>query len=577
MPTNPIFDVGDTPGANPVPNTAQQAQFRKAIGAELAGAIPRPRGLSRLINAKFSNRGSARVRVLLLGDSFAGGFNLSKGYIFQTGRTENPFNFAGGATSDLGSWAYSLDGKCVILPAGASVQYGDNGANAKRVLNARAIYATDPGAGTLTLEVSTDSGSSWATVTSANANAAANVASISDNTNRPVARWRLTASGGTVRILAFEVNESASHGICGWAMSLAGWDWAIQGAGHDYARFQQLCSVYAPDLVVYYMADDPNLTLGRLNAAYGAFKAARPDGEWLVVIPHKIDPAHASFASHETAIANARVWAANLDCPIFDASEVIGDYATANARGLFADQIHLSSVGMHFLTSVFWQSWPWSMFRHGSAIKLGTTNTAGWIEPSPTEAQVTNLEGKLGVRGLSCGVRFYDSNATNIDNALKWMDIYNDADALYFGVPGGWRFKFSLQGVLTPAYSDDTFTIGSSGSRWGYVYARRGNFDTNIVVGGGTAIVKIVSASANLDFPSIAALGEQTLTMTVTGAVFGNVPSVALGWSSALPAGIVVKHAWVSSSNTVSITLANITGSPIDPPAQNVRATVTHF
>lgn len=575
MPTNPIFDLGNTPGANPVPNTAQQRQLLKAIDAERLGAVPNARKLSRLINAKYSTKGSSRLRILLIGDSFASGFNLSNGYVFRTGRTENAFNYAGGATADLNSWAYSLDGKCFVIPAGGSLQFGDNGYDAVRSFSARAIYATDPGAGTLVLEVSTDGGTSWASVGSVDTNAAAGVAALTDSVVRPTSRWRVSATGATVRLLAFEVNNAFSHGICGWAMSLAGWDWNIQGTGHDYARFQQICSVYAPDLVVYYMADDPYLTGGRLDTAFAAFKAARPTGEWMVVIPHRIDPAHASYGSHETVVANARKWAVENDCPTFDAAELIGDYASANARGLYNDQIHLSSVGTHYLTSVFWHSWPMTMFREGSASKWGTSGTSGQMEPQWTDAQITTLMGKLGV---GTGLRLYDIATANVNNPNKWADVYNDGDAVYFGFPGAWRFKFSLQGVLTPNYSDDTFTLGSSGSRWGYVYARRGNFDTNVVIGSsGTPILKVVSAYAALDFPSIAAYGEATMTMTVTGATFGNGSEVSLGWGSALTAGLVVKQAWVSTTNVVSITLTNITANPIDPATINVRATVTNF
>ncbi|MFY8215068.1 MAG: hypothetical protein ACOVMP_00530 [Chthoniobacterales bacterium] len=85
------------------------------------------------------------------------------------------------------------------------------------------------------------------------------------------------------------------------------------------------------------------------------------------------------------------------------------------------------------------------------------------------------------------------------------------------------------------------------------------------------------SESATLDFPSIAAGGSQTLTITVAGAVTAGTPSVQLGWSAELPAGVVVSQAWVSAANTVSVRLSNITAAAIDPPAITCRVSITQY
>ncbi len=86
-----------------------------------------------------------------------------------------------------------------------------------------------------------------------------------------------------------------------------------------------------------------------------------------------------------------------------------------------------------------------------------------------------------------------------------------------------------------------------------------------------------LSNTASLDFSSIAANSEATLTITVPGAVAANTPSVSLGWSAALPDGIVIKQTWVSATSTVSIRARNTSGSAIDPAAVTCRATVLQF
>ena len=88
-----------------------------------------------------------------------------------------------------------------------------------------------------------------------------------------------------------------------------------------------------------------------------------------------------------------------------------------------------------------------------------------------------------------------------------------------------------------------------------------------IVVSSDGAITSItngrLSATATLDFASIAAGAEASLTVTVTGAATGD--PVSLGLPAAFTAGISVAGAWVSSANTVTIKLRNTTVGAIDP------------
>lgn len=92
-------------------------------------------------------------------------------------------------------------------------------------------------------------------------------------------------------------------------------------------------------------------------------------------------------------------------------------------------------------------------------------------------------------------------------------------------------------------------------------------------IGGGTAISKVLSATASLDFPSIGANLQASLTMTVTGAAVGD--SVQVN-PSAIEAGLTWSG-YVSAVNTVQIRVANSTALAIDPVAATWRATVTKF
>lgn len=78
---------------------------------------------------------------------------------------------------------------------------------------------------------------------------------------------------------------------------------------------------------------------------------------------------------------------------------------------------------------------------------------------------------------------------------------------------------------------------------------------------GSATITKVLTATATLDFPSIAAATQASLTITVTGAAVGDEVIMAL---PAAPAAGLVFNAFVSATNTVTIRASNISGSPVD-------------
>jgi hypothetical protein len=84
------------------------------------------------------------------------------------------------------------------------------------------------------------------------------------------------------------------------------------------------------------------------------------------------------------------------------------------------------------------------------------------------------------------------------------------------------------------------------------------------IAGNGNTITKVLSASASLDFASISAAAQASLTITVTGAAVGDEVIMAL---PAAPAAGLVFNAFVSATDTVTIRASNISGSPVDAAA----------
>ncbi len=171
--------------------------------------------------------------------------------------------------------------------------------------------------------------------------------------------------------------------------------------------------------------------------------------------------------------------------------------------------------------------------------------------------------------GLVAGVRFRGcpstTTVTNPGVNVGWSGTESLADTPIANIPHDGAGQGSPEGVLTAAIgSTYRQTNGTAaGTLWVKV---SGTGNT-----GWVAIPAIYSGSATLDFPSIAAGGQQELDITVTGAVSGD--CVALGIPSGINAGLVF-NAYVVSSNTVRVRASNITGSAIDPGSVTFKARV---
>lgn len=91
------------------------------------------------------------------------------------------------------------------------------------------------------------------------------------------------------------------------------------------------------------------------------------------------------------------------------------------------------------------------------------------------------------------------------------------------------------------------------------------------ISGTGAKLTSILTASAALDFASIAAAASADLTITVTGAVAND--EVALGLPVAPAAGLVF-NAFVSAANTVTIRATNITALAVDAASATYSVSV---
>lgn len=139
--------------------------------------------------------------------------------------------------------------------------------------------------------------------------------------------------------------------------------------------------------------------------------------------------------------------------------------------------------------------------------------------------------------------------------------------------------RLVMRGINLDALTKDqtnwsNFRSGSQTISGSLTVTTTGTFSGAVTIGGGTAITKVLSATATLDFPSIASNDTHSLTMTVTGAVAGN--AVFIGVPAALDANLIWQ-ASVTAADTVTIRMHNASGASIDPASGTYRATVFQF
>jgi len=140
-----------------------------------------------------------------------------------------------------------------------------------------------------------------------------------------------------------------------------------------------------------------------------------------------------------------------------------------------------------------------------------------------------------------------------------------------------------------PVNSIPLFTWAATSNTWDPTGVDRRAFLSAKTLGAGAGIVTVeagsqtqvavdsatvptyLTATATLDFPSIAAESCSDLTLAVPGAATGD--GIAAGWPAGLEAGLLGTMR-VSAANTVAVRLCNFSGATLNPAGGTFRATV---
>jgi len=200
--------------------------------------------------------------------------------------------------------------------------------------------------------------------------------------------------------------------------------------------------------------------------------------------------------------------------------------------------------------------------------------TSLMLVTSPLTVQrATTLQSTLSVAG--------ETTVSGVLNLAKSGADGAYAEVLRAQIPGNlgtqnWRNSIESTASSNASNSGWQFKCATSQTTQAVVFAVSGDGNASVAgglsVGGGGFIKRILRSSATLSFPSIAAGSSAPLTITVTGAVAGSV--AAIGTPAGIEPGLRIETPVVTSSDTVTVTLTNTTGSPISPASALYRVIV---
>jgi hypothetical protein len=178
----------------------------------------------------------------------------------------------------------------------------------------------------------------------------------------------------------------------------------------------------------------------------------------------------------------------------------------------------------------------------------------------------------IGVNGIASNASGVTTNLVGVEGqvTLTGVGVQPNTIAFRAATPSmGPQLATNSYGLYVEAQQ-------VAGVTKGYGLYQAGASDTNYLagstkLGGGAAIKKHLSATATWDPAKVSDGAITSTTVNVAGAVVGD--TVAVGFSQAVPAGALLSGA-VTASDTVSVTLFNKTGSPLDLTSGTLRADV---
>lgn len=442
-------------------------------------------------------------------------------------------------------------------------------------------YVAEPSAATFVVEIASSASGPWtqlgAEVNASNATQIGAVASRNSGTYlRRFVRIRNTHATARVKIID-------AYG--GWASSVRGYDGVgisqggislSQASQASSAIYTPIMSSIDPGLVVVHFDDALSEYQNNWSAILAFCRAGNANRSVLVVANGPHSTVGDSGAIDTLRFLVGKVRADNV--AVVDMMSLLSSYSETSAQGWIGDGIHLDQRAYAYAAQRVW-----------SDISIGTRASVVARERATFSQRLSapeiRMESRPGSNLFSTGtVDDYFFRIVGDTSSLQGgrIEVARDfsisnkgnTSAILYVTPNEAVFgnmmpgRFYRQNVLSETIPSGYSSITSGVLEWtsGNKRVLRDQASAQVVR------IGPFTGEAAIDFPSMAADSESTLAVTVSGVTTSGKFVVSLGWSSQLETGIVVKQAWVSAANTVSIRIANVSAATIDPASVTVYA-----
>ena len=540
-----------------------------------------------------------RVSMMHFGDSLAGRltgwFNYYASRQFGIGGRNGVFgnllgpiflnptgpNAGGGVNNILGGDAVAITNGFTIWPNGLYTDLGPGGTvifpnvTGYTVDLWRIPYVAEPGAASFVIEIASATGGPWtqlgAEVNAANGTQIGAVAERTTGTNaRRFVRVRNTSASARVKIIdPYAGFANNIQGFDGGGLSQGGIS-PSQAAQALAAIYTPILTAFNPALICYHFDDALENIQSSWTANLAMMRAGNPTRSILVIVN---GPRTATTTEQSLAVSNffrSRVASDNI--AVLDMMSLLSSMTELTAQGWQGDGIHVDQIAYAYCAQRAWNE-----------LNIGTNLGILFREEALFPNRLTTGE-----------IRFQLNYSPNVQNTGVWDDYYCRFVGDNSGLSGGGiqaqrDFYISNKGATVVPFQLDLGGENTFGNRFPSRFHRANLASEGIPAGYNTLTSGVLEWSfgdrrvfrnqatgqilragpftgeAALDFPEIAAGAEATLTVTVTGVTVAGRFAVQVGWSAQLEDGIILKQAWVSGNNNVSIRLRNVTASPINP------------
>jgi hypothetical protein len=437
-------------------------------------------------------------------------------------------------------------------------------------------YVAEPGAATFDIEIASAVGGPWTklgdSVNAANATQiGAVVARDSGSFTRRFVRVRNTHATSRVKVIGV---------YAGWATSVRGYDGLglsaggispAQAAQASPAIYTPILTDLNPALIVAHFDDTIDQYESNWTQLLAMWRAGNPNRSVLVVA--NAARSGISDADNESLLRFLMEKVRTDNIAVIDMPSLLSSYGATLAQGWAGDGIHLDPRAYAYVALRAWTD-----------LSIGSPASVTASERATFQQRLSVPEIRFETRpgGNLFGTGVVDDYYFRIVGDTQFIqggriEIARD---LWFSNKGGsiqimyltpneavygnqMPDRFYRRNVSSEVIPNGYASITSGVTEWtaGNKRVMRDQASTQVLRLGP------YTGEASLNFPSINANAEATLAVTVAGVTAAGKFAVSLGWSAALEDGIVVKQAWVSGADTVSIRVRNVSAAAIDPAA----------